>query len=141
MGTKYEDELDRIISRRYKAKLMNNTKWREVFTCLAKRDIRFQVGWINTPDFPRDTVHSLFSERLVGERGLLDPGIGGPCYYKEIEYVRIPKVLRLPKVMRGEVYGYHEQEQDVAGLVAELHGLGQLPLTVMSDYVEIRGYV
>jgi hypothetical protein len=136
----YEHKLDQLISRRFKAKLMNNTKWREVFTCLAKSELRFQVAWINAPDFPHDVLHSI-NLSWVGERGLLDPGIGGPCYYKEIAYIRIPTVLRLPKVMRGEVYSYQEKKQNVESLVAELHSLGQLPLTVMSDYVEIRGYI
>lgn len=107
---------------------------------MAKRELRFQVAWINAPDFPRDVLHSI-ELSLIGKRGLLDPRLGGPCYYKEIAYIRIPKSYRIAKAMRGEVYGYQVREQEVEGLLVELHGLGQLPLANTDDYVEIRGYI
>lgn len=140
MKPEYENKIDRLISRKYKAKLMNNTKWREVFTCIARLDIRFHIAWIDDANAQTNALHRV-SLHEIGERGLHDSGIGGPFHYKEIHCVRIPKVFRVPKTMRGEVYDYDDIEQDVDVLLAAIRRLGQLPLTETGDYVEIHGYV
>lgn len=140
MKPDYENRIDGIISRKYKARLMNNTKWREVFTCLVRLDIRFYIVWIDGPASLRSPPHRVFLDD-IDERGLGDSRIGGPFYYKEIHAVRVPRVLRMPKLMRGQVDGYEESEQEVGRLLEELHQMGQFPLNETDDYVEIYGYV
>jgi hypothetical protein len=138
----FEEDLDRLIARKYKARLMNNTKWREVFRLLGKNDLQFAVGWVNDPDYTTEPCFRI-TEGLVEERGVRDPGIGGggPFLFKELEYVRVPAVYRVPKMMRGEVYGYQEIRQDIKAFLAQLGQLGDVPLVVSEDDVKITGYI
>ncbi|MCK5943233.1 MAG: hypothetical protein KAI24_14735 [Planctomycetes bacterium] len=105
---------------------MNNTKWREVWLALAEMRLRIHFAFFRDADWNEANATKLrgpFSSSQVEERGIGDPGIGGPFLYKEILWVRVPRV----------------PGNDVDGFLERVRSLGQLPMNVVPDYVEIRG--
>lgn len=117
---------------------MNNTKWREVFICLAENNIRFSLSFIENPA-KKTALHNIY-QSLVEERGVGDGGVG-PFEYKEIYLLQIPKTIRTPKMMRGEIYGYNETKQETQELLKSLDLLGQLPISETDEFIEINGYI
>jgi hypothetical protein len=117
------------------ARLMNNTKWRELLKIAGELALEFQVAYLPKREFQ---WAFLSSEALLGESGLADPGIaGGPAKYSEIWAIRVPKFL--PN--RNPVSGVRSPDE---GLSAEFVGrsrmLGQLPLVEEAEYVYVYGY-
>lgn len=105
---------------------MSDTKWHEVFLAAARHRARFQVAFVRDPAWNTESLHFVL-ETWVKESGLRDPGIGGPCSYREILWIRFP-------ISMGPVV------QALEPLLADLDRLGQLPITKTDAYVEIRGY-
>jgi len=109
---------------------MNDTKWREVFLLAARHRAPFQAAFVRDPRGSTESIHSVLLS-WVGESGLHDPGIGGPCAYREILWIRF--LTSIPTRLGPIV-------QSLDSLLADLEKLGQLPLTKTEAYVEIRGY-
>ncbi|HUE70580.1 MAG TPA: DUF6678 family protein [Pirellulaceae bacterium] len=109
---------------------MNNTKWREVFSAAARHRAPFRAAFVRGTEGGTDSIHSVRAS-WVGESGLKDPGIGGPCSYREILWIRFP--TSIPTRMGPIV-------QSLDSLISDLEKLGELPLTKTDSYVEIRGY-
>lgn len=117
--------------------LMNDTKWREVFTILVKQEIWFQLELIDwqagkLSDLQRQYHPTVF---LENPNGFVDGVVSSGSFFWEIRRVRCPGTIpgRLVLSSRDHV-------QDLKTLVASLEYLGKLPLKVADDYLEIRGY-
>jgi hypothetical protein len=118
---------DRRRAERFAVGLMNDTKWREVWVLLTEMGLRVYCA---STDF--DVADGWDEGRLAGpfrasdlkSNGMEDSGNFGPFRYKQILWVRVPRI----------------PGNDVDGFVARLAALGQLPLRLAPDYVEIRGY-
>jgi len=117
--------------------LMNDTKWREVFTLLVKQGIWFQIELIDwqvgkLSNLQRQYHPTVF---LENPNGFVDGVVSSGFFFWEIRRVRCPATIpgRLVLSSRDHV-------QDLKTLVASLECLGRLPLDVTDDYIEIRGY-
>lgn len=65
-----------------------------------------------------------FGVSQVDSKGLRDPCVGGPFFCKEILSVRVPRI----------------PGSDVDAFVECMRSVGQLPLHVDPEHVEIRGH-
>jgi hypothetical protein len=139
MKNKNVTKIDKIIASQFKAKLMNNTKWREIFICLAEHKLSFYLVFIENPNAPQNSLHQI-NLSVIEEKGVGDNGIG-PFDYKEIYSLIVPKTVRIPKRNRNEIYGYNEIKQDSENLLKSLNKLGQLPLIETDETIEINGYI
>jgi hypothetical protein len=117
--------------------LMNDTKWREVFTLLVKQGIWFQIELIDwqvgkLSNLQRQYHPTVF---LENPNGFVDGVVSSGFFFWEIRRVRCPATIpgRLVLSSRDHV-------QDLKTLAASLERLGKLPLNIADDYVEIRGY-
>jgi len=119
-------------ARRELVPLMNDTKWREVFLLNVRLGLRFQMAWIRDSEWKTSAIHHPVSAHLISCDGIKDPGVGGPCLYRDILWIRFPRVLP------SEYWG--PAEQSLQQLWAELVRIGMLPVRTTNDFVEIRGY-
>jgi hypothetical protein len=111
----------------FSASLMNDTKWREVWELLASLKLRIHFAYARGHSWNLSnskTLQGPFPAAWVEERGVRDPGIGGPFRYEEILWIRVPRIAG----------------NDVDAFCARLDALGRLPLRVEPDFVEVRGY-
>jgi hypothetical protein len=112
---------------RFSICLMNDTKWREVWELVASLRLRIHFAYAIDHAWNRsnsEKLHGPFPHTWVEERGIRDPGIGGPFRYEEILWIRVPRIPR----------------NDTETFCRRLDTLGQLPIRVEPDFVEIRGY-
>jgi len=112
---------------------MNDTKWREVFACMARHGLQFNIAWIRNDSWDTRILHRVW-EAWIGRQGIRDPGIGGPCDYWEILWIRVP--VALPSTYVSQV----PKRQPIEPFLADLASLGSLPQRQTEEYVEIRGY-
>jgi hypothetical protein len=89
MPARTDEQLDKIIGRRFTTSYMSNAKWRKFFTILGVAELHITQaiwkfvdsdtevrGWFAKPD--------QLMEKYVGDYGL------GPFAYKRIEWIEIP---------------------------------------------------
>jgi hypothetical protein len=117
--------------------LMNDTKWREVFTTCVRQGIWFQIELIDWHVGELSALQRLHHATVFLENpnGFVDGVVSNGFFFWEIRRVRCPATIpgRLVLSSRDHV-------QDLKTLVASLECLGRLPLDVTDDYIEIRGY-
>ena len=111
---------------------MNDTKWREVFDSIARHSLDFQVAWVRDSDWNTQGLHRVQGS-WVEMHGLRDPGIGGPCHYRDLLWIRVPRAV-------PDAYCRVPRKQAIDPFLSELGSLGSVPLNQTEDYVEIRGY-
>jgi hypothetical protein len=111
--------------------VMNNTKWREVFSAVAKYRVQFSVSWVNDRIWNTASLHAVLPSWVAAD-GIRDPGIGGPCFYREILLIRFPFCIQ-------ENFGIRKQDA-ISDLVADLRNLGALPIRKTDEFLEIKGY-
>lgn len=124
---KIRGERSHRTARKLSASLMNDTKWREVWEILTDLRLRFYIAFLGHNDWNVHNSAKLqgpFSRDYVLERGIRDPGIGGPFLYKHIQWIQVPKI-------RGN---------NVDEFSRRLEVLGRLPVFIDSNFLEIRGY-
>jgi hypothetical protein len=136
MNTDARIKFDRLLQRLGHVRLMNDTKWREVFGVLADLRCRFFIEFVGEPtrDEPARTLsgpirHHDICERWIGAA----PIAGGPCEYRYIQSVTVPKSLPVLGNRRGET-------QDLDELHRRLSELGQLPLQITRDELKLVAY-
>jgi len=112
---------------------MNDTKWREVFACLARHQTQFQVAWIGNSESATSALYSI-RESLIEAHGLRDPGLGGPCAFRDIHWLQIPLAIR------SAYWGHVPHRQSIEPLLADLAILGDLPIQRTAGALIIRGY-
>src|SRR5262245_26018716 len=121
----WEAQLDHTLRMRYAVALMNNTKWREVWEIVCDLRLRVQLDYADSPQWGgTQRLRGPFAMNLIETRGLRDPGIGGPFLYKQILWLRVPKVW----------------PNDTSAFQAAVSSLGSVPLVETDQYVEITGY-
>jgi len=111
---------------------MNDTKWREVFASIARHGLAFQAAWVRDSDWNTQGLHRI-QVSYIDTHGLRDPGIGGPCRYRDLLWIRVPRAV--PDTRCSVPW-----KQAVEPFLFELDSLGSVPLNQTKDYVEIRGY-
>lgn len=119
----WESNLDKKLRGRYSVRLMNDTKWREIWSLIARHSLRVAMSYADSLEWHSDSLWGPFSDDYVQERGIRDPGIGGPFLYKQILSLRIPKL-----------------NQDASAFIADVVELGYLPMTETADQIEIVAY-
>ena len=119
----WEANLDKKLRSQFSVRLMNNTKWREVWSLIARHSLRVAMSYADSGDWNSDSLWRPFSADYVQERGIRDPGIGGPFLYKQILSIRIPKL-----------------NQDTSAFIVDVAKLGELPMTETADQIEIVAY-
>ncbi len=119
----WESNIDKKLRSRFSVRLMNNTKWREVWSLIARYSLRVKMSYADSQQWNSDSIWGPFSDDYVQERGIRDPGIGGPFLYKQILSIRILKL-----------------NQDTSAFIADAGELGELPMTETVEQIEIVAY-
>jgi len=116
---------------------MSNTKWREVFRCLAQRpELRFEIGWTD-PEVMSSYLNRPVDDSQIETTGLRDPGLGGgPFEYWEIFWMRFPRKFVNPTATGRE----RLEVQDLSSFAYVLGQLGMLPIVFNDEYLEIMAY-
>ena len=117
--------------------LMNDTKWREVFTLIVTRGVWFQiqlVGWTDSTlsILLREYHPTVFQK---SPQGFVDGVLGSGFFLRELRRVRCPTIIPGHLVQSAR-----DHPQELGELVEALKALGRIPLEVTDDYVEVRGY-
>ena len=123
VDSEWEAKIDKKLRNRFSARLMNDTKWREIWSLIARHALQVAMSYADEPDWNSESLWGPFSADYVQQRGIRDPGVGGPFLYKQILSVRIPK-----------------RDQDTSGFMADAMQLGELPIIDAVDQIEIVGY-
>ena len=119
-------EIKNAIQSRYSQRLLNDTKWREIWTLLTKFGQHFRMQYANSDVWNADNkerLHYPLPSHDVLDNGIRDPGVGGPFRYFEIYSIEIPKT-----------------NQEFGIFYTHLTDLGTLPLIDHHAYIEILGY-
>ena len=119
----WESKIDKKLRNRFSARLMNDTKWREIWLLIARHSLKVAMSYADTEHWNSASLWGPFATDYVQQRGIRDPGIGGPFLYKQILSIRIPKL-----------------NQDTSAFMADILQLGKLPLVETADQIEIVGY-
>lgn len=121
----WEAKLDHTLRTRYAVALMNDTKWREVWAIVCDLRLRVQMDYADSPGWAgSQSLWGPFRKEMIEERGIRDPGIGGPFLFKQTLWLRIPKVW----------------PNDTSAFKAAVSSLGAVPLVETDELVEVRGY-
>ena len=124
-NSEWEAQLDRTLRNRYSASLMNDTKWREVWAIVCALELQVQMNYADNPSYGGAKVlHGPFKPDYIEDRGIRDPGIGGPFLYKQILWLRVPK----------------SSPNDNSSFREQVDALGNVPITENDEYFEVRGY-
>jgi hypothetical protein len=127
------DEHYQKASRAYSVSLMNNTKWRKLFSSLARAGVKIERATWRFIDSNHEHVQGLPREDELAENRFQD-GRFQPYEYKWIMSIEIPSQFRpIPGV------GY-AKEQPIDKLVEVLKAVGQFPIEQTSDGVVIVAY-
>ena len=121
---------------KYKSALLNNTKWREIISILAKHlKYPIEVAYIDTEKY---TIGFIPAEEKLMEDYIVDPGfLTAPTPYEYLYAVRIPHVNEYS----GKIEGLKTiSEDDSDNLLRDLESLGQLPIEITDQYITIKGY-
>ena len=113
---------------------MNDTKWRELFLCAAKHSLLFQFAWVRETDDKRESSYDSVRESCIDVHGLRDPGLGGPCLYREILWIRFPFAIH------NSYWGQVPKSQPLEQFLQDLKSIGLLPIKQTAEYVEVWGY-
>jgi len=117
---------------------MSNTKWREVLTTIARRQVWFQlqlVGWEADTFSKLIAPHHGFFEAEHTPKGFVDGVLGSGFFFREIWRVRCP--LLVPGRL---LHSTRDCNQDIAGLLQAFLVFGQVPINQTANHLEIRGY-
>ena len=131
-----EEQLKKIIKRKFSASFMSNSKWKKLFVALQPVELR-QAYW-KFVDLEQE-----FADLFVTEHNLMDQFIGdcglhlGPCAYRRIEWVEIPHIGRdwiTPSVPALSF------KQDVEGALSVLEAIGKFEIERTDRGIRIYGY-
>ena len=121
---------------KYKSALLNNTKWREIISILAKHlKYPIEVAYIDKEKY---TIGFIPAEEKLMESYIVDPGfLTGPTPYEYLYAVRIPHINKYS----GKIEGLKSiSKDDSDNLLRDLESLGQLPIEITDQYITIKGY-
>lgn len=142
MVNRRESDVRARILRRYEAALMNNTKWRMVWTALTELRAPFKLAMADADDWNADhadRVHRALPPSLVEDWGIADPGVGGPFLYVQILSVSVPEPE--PRSPEADTLGMPFQSvHDHELLRTRLLNIGELPLREEPQELQIWGY-
>lgn len=133
----HDRDLDRRLRERWSTALMNDTKWREVWLVIVELGVRLYFSYADSDDWNAANASRLFGPfrvEHVWERGIRDPGIGGPFLFKQILEIRVPRHSP-PRPGVGPIV-----MNDLDVLVHRLRELGEIPVSTNDEVVVIRGY-
>ena len=123
MKSAWESKLDEKLLRKFSVRLMNDTKWREVWSLIVQHSLRVSMSYATDQEWYSEFLWGPFTEDYVWEKGIRDPGIGGPFLYKEILSIRIPK-----------------KNQNTPAFLEDAVSIGQLPINETEEEIEIIAY-
>lgn len=125
---------------------MNNIKWQMFFTTL-------NMGWHEIVSVNEEQVYELVCKNVrdpcirkdhiriphdIAENGIRNPGFGGPCYFWQIEWILIPRVLT-----RYRLTGEYKDDGHTERLFNYLQRKAHLPLELAKEgiffHVHVKG--
>lgn len=121
---------------KYKSALLNNAKWREIISILAKHlKYPIEVAYIDKEKY---TIGFIPAEEKLMEDYIVDPGfLTGPTPYEYLYAVRIPHINEYS----GKIEGLKSiSKDDSDNILRDLESLGQLPIEITDQYITIKGY-
>jgi hypothetical protein len=106
---------------------MDNARWVEVWKLICRLGLRISFAYADSIEwngFNSQKVWGPFPLDYIQDRGIRDPGIGGPFLYKQTLWLRIPKVL----------------PNNAEAFRNELERLDNIHFSENDQYIEILGY-
>lgn len=119
----WESNIDRKIRSRFSVRLMNDTKWRELWSLIVQHSLKVTMSYADSQEWNSESLWGPFPADCVQQHGIGDPGIGGPFLYKQILSIRIPKL-----------------NQDTSPFMADAMQLEELPLIDTAEQIEVVAY-
>lgn len=113
---------------------MNNTKWRE----FAELIDNYKFGGMKIKFLLDDIVVNFYGFGVI-ENSYCDC-MNGAFYYKEIEWIFIPKIIEKERFNRNEKLKSEYKENEVDEMINELNALGIFPYDVNEEGITIYGY-
>ena len=97
------------------------------------------VEWVKKSEWNKDSLYFVLPQ-IVDVEGLKDPGIGGPCLYRDILTITIPRHRVIKETRNGSPYRQDRQPQPIADLLEDFQTLGKLPVDETAEFIQIIGY-
>jgi len=132
-----EKKLER--ARLSKASFMNDTKWTKLFQAIHDSDITLHGERIK-PITGEVTSFDLKNHGLSYAKGYTKDAHGGPCAYKDIEWIFIPAIHTIERNARGERLSPKLQANDIHALKELIDALGKFEYDFDEDGMKIYGY-
>lgn len=136
MPARMEEQLKKLIKRKFSASFMSNAKWRKLFSSLDHLKLK-QAYWkfVGRDEEFRDIFleEEDLMERFVGDCGLA----GGPFSYRRIEWVEIPSVGKNPAY---ENIPHMNFSQDIEEVKNILNSIGELEYELAERGIKIFGH-
>ena len=119
---------------------MNNTKWVKVFNLICDYELSFSLSWVvGNNQWDSESLWQI-NKSLISKSGLLDPGVGGPCNYRNIKWIRLPFEITHFEERNRQIYRSNSVKQLLDEFEKKVNSLGVYPLIKTNDYIEITGY-
>ena len=136
MPARIEEQLKKLIKRKFSSSFMSNSKWKKFFIALEPLEIA-QAYWkfIDLDDE--------FLDIFIYEHNLMDKFIGdcglylGPCAYRRIEWLEIPymgKNLTTPEIP------FLNFQQEISGIMPILNAIGKFEVEITDRGIRVYGH-
>ena len=119
---------------------MNDSKWTRLFQAVQNSDIAVHGGCMKVLMSEYISPFNLKTDGLYWVRGYTDDTWGGPCSYKEIEWISVPAVNEIERYNRGEKLIPTRQTNDIHALKVLIDSLGEFEYDLNETGLKIYGY-
>jgi len=123
-----------------KVSFMNTTKWTKLFQAIKDTDISLQGETMKLIDYERIIPFSLKNEGIYYVRGYTADRNGGPCHYKEIEWIFVPVANETERWNHSEKLNPKRTPNDVYALKELIDSIGQFEYDFDENGMKIYGY-
>jgi hypothetical protein len=136
LPARIEEQLKKLIKRKYSVSFMSNSKWRKVFTALDPLGIK-QAYWklVDANEEIRDIFLSkdILMEKFIGDSILFC----GPIAYRRIEWIEIPSKGIQPGWEHIPIMNF---QQDINQVKTILMNLGHFEIEETERGIRIYGH-
>jgi hypothetical protein len=117
--------------------LMNNTKWFAVMRAVAATEVQVRFQFVGQPEFWHPPARIRLG--MFGPKGFRD-GRFCPFEYRELQCMWAPRVVTKTEQRNGKDYRSHSVPQPLNAVMAQLEGLGGLPIDDAEGGIYLYGY-
>ncbi|MCL2568686.1 MAG: hypothetical protein FWE12_04530 [Oscillospiraceae bacterium] len=123
-----------------KASFMNDSKWTKFFQAVQGSDMSLHGESMKVLGSDYISPFSLKNHGLYWVRGYTADAWGGPCAYREIEWIFVPAMHEVARYNRDEQLMPKRQANDIHALKELIDSLGQFEYDLDEKGLKIYGY-